>query len=118
MALGERSQAPTLESEAIPLQPNPLYDVSTNVDNTAEYEIVEKPIKMKQNPVYDATIQSDATTQSDDATTQSDATQSDDVTTQLQSDVVYRVFNDEQTSQVENEGMEVTENQQYDYIQI
>ncbi len=60
---------------------------------------------MKQNPVYDATIQSDAT-------------QSDDVTTQLQSDVVYRVFNDEQTSQVENEGMEVTENQQYDYIQI
>ena len=64
---------------------------------------------MKQNPVYDATIQSDATTQSDDATTQSDATQSD---------VVYEVFNDEQTSQVENEGMEVTESQQYDYIQI
>ena len=86
MALGERSQAPTLESEAIPLQPNPLYDVSTNVDNTAEYEIVEKPIKMKQNPVYNAT--------------QSDATQSD---------VVYEVFNDEQIRQVENEGMEVTE---------
>ncbi len=74
MALGERPQAPTLESEAIPLQPNPLYDVSTNVDNTAEYEIVEKPIKMKQNPVYATT------TQSDDATIQSDATQ-------LQSDV-------------------------------
>ncbi len=77
MALGERSQAPTLESEAIPLQPNPLYCVSTNVDNTAEYEIVETPIKMKQNPVYNATTQSDAT--------QSDATQSD--ATQLQSDV-------------------------------
>ena len=121
MALGERSQAPTLESEAIPLQPNPLYDVSTNVDNTAEYEIVEKPIKMKQNPVYDATIQSDATTQSDDATIQSDATQSDATqsdATQVQSDVVYEVFNDEHTSQVENEGMEVTESQQYDYIQI
>ena len=90
-----RSQASTLENEAIPLQPNPLYGVRT----TPGYEIVETLIKMKQNPVYATT------TQSDDAT-------------QVQSDVVYEVFNDEQTSQVENEGMEVTESQQYDYIQM
>ena len=89
-----RSQASTLENEAIPLQPNPLYGVRT----TSGYEIVETPIKMKQNPVYATTTQSDAT--------------------QVQSDVVYGVFNDEQTSQVENEGMEVTENQHYDYIQM
>ncbi len=95
-----RSKASTLENEAIPLQPNPLYGVSTNVDNTDDYEIVETPIHMKQNPVYDVTT-----------------TLSDDI--QLQINVVYGVLNDEQTSQVENEGTDESPQQlEYDYVQI
>ncbi len=84
MALEARPQAPTLDSEAIS-HPNPLYGVSINVGNTAEYEIVETRINMKQNPAYDVTT-----------------TLSDDI--QLQINVVYGVLNDEQTSQFENEG--------------
>ncbi len=49
------TETPTTDHEAIQTHPNILYGMNTEANHTHQYETVDTPIEMNQNPVYSAT---------------------------------------------------------------
>ncbi len=49
------TETPTTDHEAIQTHPNILYGMNTEANHTHQYETVDTPIEMNQNPVYNAT---------------------------------------------------------------
>ncbi len=49
------TETQTTDYEAIQTHPNILYGMNTEANHTHQYETVDTPIEMNQNPVYSAT---------------------------------------------------------------